>query len=115
MLRVGTYFATSLNSTITMRAYSPQDVLLETLTKTGVFDAPDFLTGFIGLQQASGIARIELLSRSNTPNSVNFNFTIDDLKFESVPEPGGLLLGGFGLVADVHRTMHKLLPNLSRR
>jgi hypothetical protein len=72
---------------------------LETITKTGVFDAPDFLTGFIGVQQLTGIGRIELLSRSNTPNSVNFNFTIDDLRFESVPEPSGLLLLlGLGLV-----------------
>ena len=103
VLRVGAFFETSEDSTITMSAFSPTGALLESVTLTGAFDAPDFLTGFIGLEEAGGIGRIELFSRSNVPGAVNFNFGIDDLRFEPVPEPGTLALFTLGLVGAILR------------
>src|SRR5687768_3431987 len=44
MLRVGTFFQTSLNSTITMVAYSPDNTFLDRITLSGAFDSPDLLT-----------------------------------------------------------------------
>jgi hypothetical protein len=92
VLRAGTFFSTSLNSTATIEAYSTGGALLESLTLTG---APQgtFLTGFIGLQRAEGIGRIELYSRSNAAGQPNFSFSIDDLRFEFIPEPSTALAG----------------------
>jgi len=97
MLRVGAFFATSLDSTITLTAFSPAGVKVESLTLTGGFNAPDFLTGFVGLEEPDGIGRIELFSRSNDPAAVTFNFSIDDLRFEAVPEPATWTLAALGL------------------
>jgi hypothetical protein len=97
-VRVGAFFETSLNSTITMMAFSPTGALLESVTLTGSFDASSFLTGFIGLEEAGGIGHVELFSRSNYPGLANFNFAIDDLRFELVPEPGTLILLGMGVL-----------------
>jgi len=91
VLRAGTFFATSLNSTMTMEAYSTGGTLLESLTLTGGTQQADFLTGFIGLQRSEGIGRIELYSRSNASGQPNFNFSIDDLRFEVIPEPSSAL------------------------
>lgn len=103
MFRVGTFFETSEDATITMSAFSPTGVFLESVTLTGTFDAPDFLTGFIGLEEAGGIGRIELFSRANFPGAANFNFGIDDLRFEPVPEPNTLALFALGFVGAILR------------
>jgi hypothetical protein len=98
MLRVGMIFGTSTNSTITMSAFSLDGTLLESSTISGAR-----LFGFIGLQEAGGIGHVELYSRSTIrPNSQNFNFDIDNVTFDPVPEPSSLALlalGAIGLFA----------------
>src|SRR5262245_38665549 len=106
MLRVGAFFATSLDSSVTMVAYSPEGTLLESVTLAGTFDSPDFLAGHIGLEEPGGIGHVELYSRSDVIFSENYNFSIDDLRFESVPEPGTLallVLGVVGVIASRYR------------
>jgi hypothetical protein len=90
---VGLYFGGSIGSTFSLAAYNGA-TLLEVLTAPlppgGVG-----LEGFLALQNAN-ITRAVVYS---TSNGQNWNFDIDDLKFDAapIPEPTSLLLLGTGL------------------
>jgi hypothetical protein len=100
-LRVGMFFDTSLSSTITLSAFSPGGALLESVTLTGASAVSGFLTGFVGLEQPDGIGHVEVFSRSISSIQKNFNFGIDDLRFEPVPEPGTLALLAVGMLGTI--------------
>ncbi len=94
---VGTKFFTSLSSTITLSTFDSANHLLESLTLTGTdLGSGRFLEGFIGLQETTPIAMAQLSSAS-IGGSV-FNFDIDDVRFQAVPEPSTILLLGIGLL-----------------
>jgi len=95
--RVGLYMEGSAGSTFTLQVFAGA-TLLETLT-SGLAPGGIALEGFLALENAN-ITRAVVYSTS--PTDQNWNFSVDDLKFESgapvVPEPASLLLFGTGLV-----------------
>ena len=95
---VGTKFFTSLNSTITLTAYSSTGQSIESLTLTGPTTTGDVLEGFIGLQELTPIAYAEL-SSAPVGGGSPFNFSIDDVRFQPTPEPAALSVLGVATVA----------------
>jgi hypothetical protein len=95
--RVGLYMEGSADSTFTLQVFAGA-TLLETLT-SGLAPGGSALEGFLALENAN-ITRAVVYSTNS--GGQNWNFSIDDLKFEGgapvVPEPASLLLFGTGLV-----------------
>jgi hypothetical protein len=82
-----------------MNAYSGS-TLLESLTLAGN-PAPIGLAGFVGLEEIQTVTSVTLAYHPNYAPNTSFNFSIDNLTFESqVPEPGscGLILSGLGFM-----------------
>ena len=99
--RVGVLFLGSLNSTFTLAVYSGA-TLLESLTSS-LGPGASGTEGFLALEN-SDITRAVVYSTNSSAQ--NWNFSIDDLKFDGgtpVPEPTTLLLLGGGLVGLVAR------------
>ncbi len=80
--RVGMFFGTSANSTITLKVYGAGGVLLEELTKTGAPLGGFGLEGFIGIERTEMIVEARVNSTSNIATQGPFNFEFDDLRFE---------------------------------
>jgi hypothetical protein len=85
---------------VTLAVYDSGHALLETLTLTGTYQGSgDLDYTFIGLRESTNIAEATI-----TSNGGSFNFSIDNLRFEStavpsVPEPSTLVLAGIGGLA----------------
>lgn len=96
---VGFDYGSSLDSFLQLDAYDSSNSLLETLTYVG---APTWigLGGFTGIQESAAIARLDVSYHPNSDPSRTFNFSIDNLEFESrvVPEPSTLALTAIGFL-----------------
>ncbi len=99
MQRVGVWFGGSGGSTFSIAAYDG-GTLLETVTH-GLTPTGWGQEGFIAIERAEPITRV-VLSSAN-PSGQNWNFSIDDLKFEAGSAPcypdcnnsGGLSIADF--------------------
>jgi hypothetical protein len=93
--KVGFNYASSMDSFLRLDAYDSHNVLLESLTYQGS-PTPIGLGGFAGLQESTAISRLDVSYHPYSDPSRTFNFSIDNLEFESaaVPEPAT-----FGLIA----------------
>ena len=89
---VGLLFELSVDSTATLAVYDGAS-LLESVT-SGLSPGGAGEEGYLALQDP-GITKAIVYSTS--PGGQNWNFSIDNLKFTSVPEPSTLLLLGVGL------------------
>jgi hypothetical protein len=103
--KVGMQFFTSFGSTITLEAFDSggHSIESQTLTGTNFGSSAQLLEGFIGLGETTPIAMAQVSSHS-TANTV-FNFDIDDVRFQGVPEPNCVFLAGMaalGLLARRH-------------
>ncbi len=94
--QLGMLFMTSLSLDFTIEIFGEGNVLLESLTTVGLTQSDGFLEGFAGLSADENIIRATLASHSLSGQS--FNFSIDDLRFNVIPEPGTLALVSLGLV-----------------
>jgi PEP-CTERM motif len=96
---VGLVYGSSTDSYLQLDAYDSTNTLLETLTFVGS-SAPIGLAGFAGIQESTGIARLDVSYHPNSDPSRTLNFSIDNLRFEgsSVPEPSTLGLMAIGIL-----------------
>jgi cysteine-rich repeat protein len=99
-LRVGMLWETSLGPQITMQAFGSSG-LLETLTLTSGSSCQSAtgVCGFIGIERSEGITRVEL-SDPRSDIGVNFNFELDDVRFEPAAASCGNGIVEFGEQCD---------------
>jgi hypothetical protein len=98
---VGFDFGSSTDSYIELDAYGAGHQLLETLDFVGT-PAQIGLAGFVGLEESSPIAELDVSYHPFSDPSRTFNFSIDNLEFEaSTPEPStfALILTGVLVMA----------------
>jgi len=109
---VGLDYASSTDSFLRLDAYNPNGTLLESLWYTGQPTAIG-LGGFAGIEEASGVSRLDVSYHPVDDPSRTFNFSIDNLQFEPTPEASTLTLltiGGIGILLGRRRHVR-----LSRR
>jgi hypothetical protein len=94
--KVGFDYASSTDSFLRVDAYDSHNTLMESLIYAGG-PTPIGLGGFAGLQESIAIGRLDVSYHPYSDPQRTFNFSIDNLEFESavaVPEPST-----FGLIA----------------
>lgn len=96
--RVGFDYASSADSYLQLSGYDSANNLIETLTFTGS-PAPIGLGGFAGIESSTGIARLDVSYHPFSDPARTYNFSIDNVRFEAVPEPSTYVLTGIGLAA----------------
>jgi hypothetical protein len=98
--KVGFNYASSADSFLRLDAYDSNDTLLESLTYVGG-PSPIGFGGFAGLQEATAISRLDVSYHPDSDPRRSFNFSIDNLEFESasVPEPSTFSLIAIGMLA----------------
>jgi hypothetical protein len=90
---VGLFFATSFGADIELTAYGAGGTLLEHDTAVGSdLSSGVTLQGFTGIARGEGIVRLDVESHPDGSPGTPFNFSIDDLTFQAVPEPSSLAL-----------------------
>jgi PEP-CTERM motif len=96
---VGFDYGSSSDSFLRLDTYDSNNILLESLTYVGG-PSPIGAGGFAAVQESSGITRLDVSYHPDSDPSRTFNFSIDNLKFESaaaaVPEPSTVGLIGVG-------------------
>lgn len=114
---VGFDYGSSVDSFLEVSAYGTRGQLLETLIFNGI-SAPIGLEGFAGIQESSPIAELAVSYHPYSDPCRTFNFSIDNLEFESpVPEPASVTLAFVGLcgiawVGRRRRKAHRLLDSV---
>ncbi len=93
--QVGLYFALSHNSTATLAVYNGS-TLLESVTSGLGPGGGVSLEGYLALQDLN-ITRAIVYSTNSSGQ--NWNFAVDNLKFNAVPEPTSIGLISIGLLA----------------
>jgi hypothetical protein len=96
MNRVGFNFFTSSASYLLLEAFNGSQ-LLDSVIFSGSANAFG-VGGFAGLQTQPGMTRLEISAHPVSDPTRTLNFAVDNLLFESAPEPSSLLLGLAGLV-----------------
>ncbi len=92
---VGFDYGSTIDSFLRLDAYDKNNQLIETLFFTGD-SAPIGLAGFAGIEESTPIARLDISYHPNSDPCRTYNFSLDNLRFESTPEPAtpALLLTG---------------------
>src|SRR5258706_3823499 len=87
--KVGFDYASSMDSFLRVDAYDSHNTLMESLIYAGG-PTPIGLGGFAGLQESTAIGRLDVSYHPYSDPQRTFNFSIDNLEFESavaVPKP----------------------------
>jgi hypothetical protein len=98
MTKVGFDFGSSSDSFLELEAYDKNNTLIEMLTFVGESTAIG-AGGFAGIAEAGGIQRLDVSYHPFFDPSHDYNFSIDNLIFETVPEPSTIALCALGLVS----------------
>ncbi len=93
--RVGFNYASSADSFLLLQAFNGNQ-LVESLTFTGS-PTPIGWGGFAGIGTQIAFTSLEISYHPLADPSRTLNFSMDNLRFESVPEPSSLMLGALGL------------------
>lgn len=100
--QVGVQFMTSPGADFTMEIFDAADEIIESMVFPGDDLGNGIVEGFAGLSSSSErpIFRARLASHDTSTGSsgASFNFSIDDLQFTVVPEPGTSALMALGLL-----------------
>jgi hypothetical protein len=103
---VGFDFGSSLDSFLKVDAYDVNSQLIESLMFVGG-SAPIGLAGFAGIQESTQIARLDVSYHPDNAPNRTFNFSIDNLAFQEVPEPSTFLLMAVGVLGLVLRSLKR--------
>jgi len=99
--KVGFDFGSSAYAFLQLQAYDAGGNLIELDNFTGN-SAPIGLAGFAGIQSTVPIVRLDVSYHPNNDPARTFNFSIDNLRFETAaPEPASIILMSAGLAGMV--------------
>lgn len=103
--RVGMDYASSSDAFLLLQAYNGNqlvdtEVFIGSPTATG-------LSGFAGLQTQQAITRLDVSYHPFSDPTRSFNFAVDNVQFEAVPEPSTLWMGVIGLAGFAARRLSR--------